>query len=143
MNGYHSKNIDNNNDNSNTEFNPLVAITDKVLEVDGYVASMKQVTNNLNTSNKADVAKIDELQAFVKYQGERLLCSIKQHGVRDPELIRKAEEIKTTLVSLQDRLTKLKNMCNANKTATIDAMVDKVAKLVRTQIACALDAAYS
>ena len=102
-----------------------------------------QKTNNLNTSNKADITKIDELQALVKYQGERLLQSIEQHGIRDPKLLRKAEEIKTTLVSLQDRLTKLKSMCNANKTAPIDAMVDKVAKLVRTQIAGALDAAYS
>ena len=143
MNGCHIKNIDNNNDDSDTEFNPLVTITDKASEVDSYVASMKQATNNLNKSNKSDIARIDELQALVKYQGERLLHSIEQYGIRDPELIRKSEEIKTTLVSLQDRLTKLKNMCNANKTASIDAMVDKVAKLVRSQIACALDAAYS
>ena len=143
MNGCHSKNIDNNNDTNGEEPNPLVAITDKASEVDSYVTSMKQVTNNLNTSNKADIAKIDELQALVKYQGERLLQSIERYGIRNPELIKKAEDIKTTLVSLQDRLTKLKNMCNANKTASIDAMVDKAAKLVRSQIACALDAAYS
>ena len=55
--------------------NPLVTVTDKASEVDGYVASMKQVTNNLNTSNKADIAKIEELQALVKYQGQRLLDS--------------------------------------------------------------------
>ena len=106
-------------------------------------ASIKQVTNNLNTSNKADIAKIDELQALVKYQGERLLRNIEQYGIRDPELINKAEEIKATLVSLQERLAKLKSMCNANKTVSIDAMVDKVAKLIRLQIASALNAAYS
>ena len=143
MNGCHSKNITNNHDSSDTEFNPLVAITDKASEVDSYVAFMKQATNNLNKSNKADIAKIEELQALVKYQGERLLRGIEQYGICNPELIKKAEEAKTTLVSLQDRLTKLKNMCNVNKTASIDAMVDKVAKLVRSQIACALDAAYS
>lgn len=75
MNGCHSENIDNNTDSS-TEPNPLVAITDKASEVDSYVASMKQVTNNLNTSNKADVVKIEQLQALVKYQGERLLHNI-------------------------------------------------------------------
>ena len=79
----------------------------------------------------------------MKYQGKRLLRNIKQYGIRDPELIKKTEGMKATLVSLQDRLTKLKSMCNANKTAPINATVDKVAKLVRTQIACALDAAYS
>ena len=142
MNGCHSKNIDNNNDSS-VQPNPLVTITGKASEVDSYVASIKQVTNNLNRSNKADIAKIDELQSLVKYQGERLLQSIEQHGIRDPELIKKAEDIKTTLISLQDRLAKLKIMCNASKTAPIDVMVDKVAKLVRSQIACALDAAYS
>ena len=143
MNGCHSKNIDNNNDDSGVESNPLVIITDKASEVDSYVASIKQVTNNLNTSNKADIAKIDELQALVKYQGERLLRNIEQYGIRDPELINKAEEIKATLVSLQERLAKLKSMCNANKTVSIDAMVDKVAKLIRLQIASALNAAYS
>lgn len=143
MNECHSKNIANNHDDNCMQTNPLVAITDKVSEVDSYVVSMKQVTNNLNTFNKTDIVKIEELQALVKYQGERLLRSIKQHGVRNPELIRKAEEIKTTLISQQDRLTELKNRCNANKTASTDAMIDKVAKLVRAQIADALDAAYS
>ena len=143
MNRCHRKNSNNNSSDNSIEPNPLVEIADKASEVDSYVTSMKQVTNNLNTSNKADIAKIEELQALVKYQGQRLLRNIEQYGIRDPELIRKAEEIKTTLVSLQARLTKLKSMCNTNKTASIDAMIDKVAKLVRTQIAGALDVAYS
>jgi len=143
MNGCHSKNINNNHDGSDVEPNSLVAITDKASEIDCYVASMKQVTSDLDTSNKADIAKINELQALVRYQGEVLLRNIEQYGIHDSKLIKKAEDIKTKLVSLQDRLTKLKNMCNTNKTASIDVMVDKVSKLVRTQIACALDAAYS
>jgi len=143
VNGYHSENIVNNHDGNDMGVNPLVTVTDKASEVDGYVASMKQVTNNLNTSNKANIAKIEELQALVKYQEQRLLDNIKQHGISNPELINKAQEVKTTLVLLQDRLAKLKDMCNANKTAPIDAMIDKVAKLLRSQIACAMDAAYS
>jgi len=141
--GRHSKNTNNNGDDHSMGANPLVAITDKVAEVDGYVASMKQVTNNLNIFNKADVAKFEELQALVKYQGQRLLDNIEQYGISNSELINKAQEVKTTLVLLQDRLAKLKDMCNANKTASIDAMIDKVTKLVRSQIACAMDAAYS
>ena len=143
MNGCRSKNSDNNNDYSGMRPDPLVAITDKASEVNSYAASMKQVTNSLHATNKTNIAKIEELEALVKYQGERLLRSIKQYGIRDPELIKKAEGVKATLVSLQDRLTKLKSMCNTNKTAPINATVDKVTELVRSQIACALDAAYS
>ena len=143
MNGCRSKNSDNNNDYSGMRPDPLVAITDKASEVDRYTASMKQVTNNLRASNKTNIATIEELEALVKYQGERLLRSIKQYGIRDPELIKKTEGMKATLVSLQGRLTKLKSMCNANKTAPINATVDKVTELVRSQIACALDAVYS
>jgi len=137
------KDTNNNGDDISMGANPSIAITDKVAEVDGYVDSMKQVTNNLKTSNKANIAKIEELQALVKYQGQRLLDNIEQYGISNPELINKAQEVKATLVLLQDRLAKLKDMCNANKTAPIDAMIDKVVKLVRSQIACAMDAVHS
>ena len=72
-----------------------------------------------------------------------MLDNIEQHGISNPELINKAQELETTRVLLQGRLAKLEDMCNANRTAPIDAMIGKMAKLVRTQIACALDAAYS
>ena len=142
MNGCQSRNI-NHNDDSSTESNPLVKITDIGTKIGDYVISIKRAINNLNISNKADIAKIDELQELVKYQGERLLHCIKQYGVGDSELVKKTEEITAMLISLHVRLTKLKNMCNANKTAPIDVMVDKVAKSVRAQVSCALDLSYS
>lgn len=141
MNGYQNENM--NNIGSCKESNSLVEISDMATKINAYVTSVKQITNNLDIFDNAEIAKIHELQELVKYQGERLLRCIKQHGVVDSELIKKAEDITVMLISLHVRLIKLKKMCDANKAAPIDEVVDKVAKSIRLQISCAMDFVYS
>ena len=125
------------------EADPLVTITAKASEIDAYAASMKELMKNLDASNRDTLAKIEELQEVLKCRRERLQLCVEQYGIRKPELIKKFENAKTTLVSLEARLAELKSMCSTNKAASINAMVDKVAESVRLQVARALDVAYS
>lgn len=125
------------------EADPLVTITAKASEIDSYAASMKELMKNLDASNRDTLAKIEELQEVLKCRRERLQLCVEQYGIRKPELIKKFENAKTALVSLEARLAELKSMCSTNKAASINGMVDKVAESVRLQVARALDVAYS
>ena len=147
MNGYQSRNIDN-NDDSGTESNPLVTITDMGAKIDAYVAAIKELVNNSlvlseSDSNKKNAAKIEELKAILKYQRERLIGSVERYGVCNPELGKALAEHNRSLTSLELKLAQLKTHLNTIEPVSIITKAEEVAESVRVQISCALEFAYS
>lgn len=147
MDGCQSRNI-NNNDDGGTESNPLVTITDMGTKIDAYVAAIKELVNNSRflselDSNKKITAKIEELEAILKHQRERLIASVERYGVCNPKLGKALAEQNRTWLSLELKLAQLKTCLNTVESASIITKAKEVAESVRAQISCALDFAYS
>jgi len=146
MNGRHSENIDNNIDDSSTEPNPLVTITDMGTKIDAYVAAIKELVNNspvISDSNRKNAARIEELEAMLKYQREKLAGSVERYGICNPELEKALTEHNRILTSLEVKLAQLKTYLNTIEPVSIITKAEEVAESVRAQISRALDFAYS
>lgn len=145
MNGCHSKNIDN-NDNSSIESNPLVAITDMGPKIEAYVAAIKELVTSspiFSGSHKKNIARVEELEAMVKYRREQLSLCVEHYGICKTGLAKAVAGHNATLISLEVKLAQLKAYYSAIEPASIITEAERVAESVRSQISRALDFAYS
>jgi len=146
MNGCHSeKGKDNNSD---TEPNPLVTITDMGTKVDDYVAAIKELLSSSSALPDAFdyrkiAVKIEEVEAILKHQKQRLSSSVERYGMCNPQLKKTLADHNRVLTSLEVKLAQLKIHLNAMDPMSIASRAQEVAESVRAQISFALDFAYS